>query len=121
MIKLPKLALKAGQKTPWPKDFRNNLYMLQNYTQMNYSPSQIRNIKIHEKPIACLSVHIKKAVIATAGDDCNFKIFNCQNYDELVSGSGHSVNFLYNIRIIYVVSISIRRVCTWQHVVVIIP
>jgi hypothetical protein len=92
ILKLPKITIRAGQKTPWPKDFRNNLYMLQNYSQMNYSPSLVRNIKIHDKPIACLSVHIKKAVIATAGDDCMFKIFNCQNYEELVSGAGHSVN-----------------------------
>ena len=91
IIKLPKIALRAGQKTPWPKDFRNNLYMLQNYSQMNFSPSQVRSLKIHDKPVACLSVHIKKAVIATAGDDCQFKIFNCQNYEELVSGSGHLV------------------------------
>lgn len=120
MIKLPKISVKAGQKTPWPKDYRNNLYMLQNYTQMNYSPSQVRSIKIHEKPIACLSVHIKKAVIATGGDDCNFKIFNCQNYDELVSGSGHSVSWLNYFRIMFVELIYIQKVFTWPRAVGII-
>ena len=49
ILKLPKITIRAGQKTPWPKDFRNNLYMLQNYSQMNYSPSLVRNIKIHDK------------------------------------------------------------------------
>jgi len=82
--------LKVGEKTPWPKDIRNNIYLLQNYSAMNSNPSVLKAIKAHEKPASCLSVHIKKHVVATGGDDANFKIYNMLTHEELASGIGHS-------------------------------
>jgi len=89
MLKLPKIPLKPGVKTPWPKDFRNNLYMLQNYNNINLSQNP-KNQKIHEKPVSCISVHVKKAIIATGSDDCSFKIINALNQEELLSGNSNS-------------------------------
>jgi WD40 repeat protein len=83
--------LKPGEKTPWPKDIRNNIFLLQNYSSMNMNPSSSKSIKAHDKPVSCISVHIKKHVVATGGDDCSFKIFNMTNYEELASCYGHSV------------------------------
>jgi WD40 repeat protein len=82
--------LRPGEKTPWPKDIRNNLYLMQNYSAINATPSISKSIKGHDKPIGCISVHIKKHVVATGGDDATFKIFNMLTYDELASGLGHN-------------------------------
>ena len=90
-FKLPELNNKQGQKTPWPKDIRNNIYLLQDYSTLNVGPTAVKVIKAHEKPAACMSVHIRKQIVATGGDDAVFKIFNMANYEELASGVGHSV------------------------------
>ncbi len=80
-----------GDKTPWPKDIRNNMYLLQNYSPMNVIPAVTKSVKAHEsKPASCLSVHIKKHVVATGGDDGIFKIYNMMNFEELASASAHS-------------------------------
>ncbi len=93
-IKLPELNNKQGQKTPWPKDIRNNIYLLQNYSAFNVNVNAqqaVKVIKAHDNPVACMSVHIRKQIVATAGDDAVFKIFNMQKHEELASGVGHSV------------------------------
>lgn len=82
--------LKPGDNTPWPIDIRNNLYLMQNYNPLNSIPNPIKEIKAYDKPIASLSVHIKKHVVATGGDDAKFKIFNMVNYEELAVGEGHT-------------------------------
>ena len=64
--------------------------MLQTYSQLNSIPNCIKEIKAHDKSVASLSVHIKKHVVATGGDDAKFKIFNMTNYEELASGEGHT-------------------------------
>ena len=89
-IKMPEKKLKPGELTPWPSDLRNNLYLLQTYSQLNSIPNCIKEIKAHDKSVASLSVHIKKHVVATGGDDAKFKIFNMTNYEELASGEGHT-------------------------------
>ncbi len=97
-FKLPELNNKQGQKTPWPKDIRNNIYLLQNYSNLNVATTPIKVIKAHDKPTACLSVHIRKQIVATGGDDAIFKIYNMGNYEELASGVGHSVKkYIYSI------------------------
>ena len=89
-IPLPPIS-KNGDKTPWPKDIRNNLFLMQNYNPLTFTPSAGKPMKIHNKPIGCMSVHFKKHVIATGGDDATFKIFNMVNNEELASSIGHTV------------------------------
>ena len=91
---MPKiLQIKTNMKTPWPKDIRNNLFLAQNYSSMNNTPSVSKTLRVHDKAISCVSVHIKKHVVATGSDDNSFKIFNMTNYEELAAGTGHSVKF----------------------------
>jgi hypothetical protein len=94
-IKMPLAPVKKTDKTPWPKDVRNNIYLLQSYSPMNSSPGIIKPIKAHDKPIGCMSVHMRKHVIATGGDDCSFKIFNMQTNEEMASAVAHSVSINY--------------------------
>ena len=91
--------LRAGEKTPWPKDIRNNIYLTQNYPAMNLTPSVAKIIKAHENPGSCVSVHIKKHAVATGGDDATFKIFNMVvTFDELASELGHN-EYIFGIDI----------------------
>lgn len=75
---------------------------------MNLAPSVARTIKAHDKPGACISVHVKKRVVATGGDDSMFRIFNMTNYEELASGVGHSVYYFYIIIQEYISGIDIH-------------
>lgn len=45
---------KNNDRTPWTKDVRNNLFLLQNYTPLNTEPSIAKPIKAHDKPISCI-------------------------------------------------------------------
>lgn len=79
-----------GEFLPWPNDVRNNLYLLREYNPTPNNPNLVKSIKSHEKATASLSVHIKKHVVATGGDDASYKLFNMTNYEELASGVGHT-------------------------------
>lgn len=100
-FKLPELNNKQGQKTPWPKDIRNNIYLLQNYSVLSVGSNPVKVIKAHEKPASCMSVHIRKQIVATGGDDAIFKIYNMANQEELASGVGHSVKKKIKIFLIF--------------------
>jgi WD40 repeat protein len=79
------------EKTPWPSDVRNNLYLLKNYNPMNINLNISKQIKAHEtKPASCMAVHFKMHVVATGGDDATFKIWDMKNNEELASEIGHS-------------------------------
>jgi hypothetical protein len=93
-IKMPLAPVKKSDKTPWPKDVRNNIYLLQSYSPMNSAPGIIKPMKAHDKPIGCMAVHMRKHVIATGSDDCSFKIFNMQNNEEMASAVAHSVHII---------------------------
>ena len=84
------LNLKKKELTPFPSNVRPNLFLAQNYTVLNSAtPNCIKEIKAHEKSVASLCIHPKKLLAATGGDDANFRIYNLNDYEELVSGIGH--------------------------------
>ena len=89
---LPYKKIRPGEKVPWPSDIRNNLYLLQNPPTFNNQPNQNgKTIKAYEKcAVSCMTVHIKKNVVATGGDDAIFKIYDMSKREELASGSYHS-------------------------------
>ena len=89
---LPYKQTRPGEKTPWPSDIRNNIFLLQQTATFNASPTQSgKQIKSYEKSsCSCMCVHIKKNVVATGGDDAVFKIYDMSKGDELASGSYHT-------------------------------
>ena len=89
---LPYKKIRPGEKVPWPSDIRNNIYLLQNPPTFNSQPSQSgKVIKAYEKcAVSCMTVHIKKNVVATGGDDAIFKIYDMSKGEELASGSYHN-------------------------------
>jgi hypothetical protein len=36
-----------------------------------------------------MALHAKKAIVATAGDDCTWKIWNLENSENIMTGEGH--------------------------------
>lgn len=91
IMALPYKATRPGEKTPWPSDIRNNIFLLQNNSTFSSSPTQTgKVIKAYEKSASCMTVHIKKNVVATGGDDAIFKIYDMSKYEELASGSFHT-------------------------------
>ena len=89
---LPYKKTRPGEKVPWPSDIRDNLFLLQNPPTFNSQPNQTgKTIKAYDKcPVSCMTVHIKKNVVATGGDDAIFKIYDMSKGEELASGSFHS-------------------------------
>jgi hypothetical protein len=84
--------VRPGDKTAWPKDIRNNIYLLHKYNSFNANPSVSgKSIKAYEKSASCMSLHIKKHVVATGGDNGVFKIFNMATCQELDGEIGHDV------------------------------
>ena len=81
---LPYKKIRPGEKVPWPSDIRNNIYLLQNPPTFNSQPSQSgKAIKAYEKcAVSCMTVHIKKNVVATGGDDAIFKIYDMSKGEE---------------------------------------
>jgi hypothetical protein len=92
IMALPYKPTRPGEKTPWPHDIRNNIFLLQNNSTFSSTPTQSgKVIKAYEQSSAsCMTVHIKKNVVATGGDDAIFKIYDMSKCDELASGSFHT-------------------------------
>jgi len=36
-----------------------------------------------------MALHAKKQIVATAGDDCTWKIWNLENEENIMTGEGH--------------------------------
>ena len=92
IMALPYKNTRPGEKTPWPADIRNNIFLLQNNAPFPATPTQSgKQIKAYEKSsCSCMTVHIKKNVVATGGDDAIFKIYDMSKGEELASGSYHT-------------------------------
>ena len=92
IMALPYKNTRPGEKTPWPADIRNNIFLLQNNAVFPATPTQSgKQIKAYEKSsCSCMTVHIKKNVVATGGDDAIFKIYDMSKGEELASGSYHT-------------------------------
>ena len=75
IVALPYKRTRPGEKVPWPHEIRNNIFLLQNPGSFSGAPNCVKNIKAYDSSSASsLTVHIKKNVVATGGDDAVFKI-----------------------------------------------
>lgn len=81
-----------GQNTPWPDDARPNHYLAKPppYEEsFNERLSQQKKLDAHSKGIGGMALHAKKPIVATASDDCTWKIWNLDNYENIMTGEGH--------------------------------
>ena len=78
-----------GQNTPWPEDARYNRYMSENYENFNERLQCQKKIDAHSKGIGGMALHAKKEIVATASDDCTWKIWNLDTQENIMTGQGH--------------------------------
>ena len=87
-----------GQNTPWPQDARPNPYLSQSFDPFNERMSNVKKVPdgfdqgVEAKGIGGMALHAKKQIVATAGDDCMWKIWNLENDSKemIMSGRGHT-------------------------------
>ena len=87
----PKQILKVkGKNTPYPEDdARPNPFLTQEYDDFNSKVANQKIVKAHEKAIGGMCLHLKKQIVATVSDDCQWKIWNMEDGENILSGEGH--------------------------------
>lgn len=82
-----------GKLTPWPeKNARPNPYLVKPpiYEEnFNDRMAPQKSIKAHTKGIGGMGLHVKKPIVATASDDCHWKIWNLETQEFIMEGEGH--------------------------------
>lgn len=78
-----------GANTPWPEDARPNPYLNQNFDNFSDRMQSFKKIDAHSKGIGGMALHAKKQIVATASDDCTWKIWNLENQENIMTGEGH--------------------------------
>ena len=68
-----------GQNTPWPDDARPNPFLQETFEVFNERVTAQKKIEAHSKGIGGMALHAKKQIVATASDDCTWKIWNLDN------------------------------------------
>jgi len=48
-----------------------------------------KKIDAHSRGIGGMGLHATKSIVATAGDDCYWKIWNLDNGENIMTGEGH--------------------------------
>ena len=78
-----------GQNTPWPEDARPNPMLTESYDTWNERSACGKKVDAHTKGIGGMALHAKKQIVATASDDCTWKIWNLDNNENIMTGEGH--------------------------------
>ena len=78
-----------GMNTPWPEDARPNPYLSETFDNFNDRMQGQKPIEAHSRGIGGMALHAKKQIVATAGDDCTWKIWNLDNQENIMTGEGH--------------------------------
>ena len=78
-----------GQNTPWPADARTNPYLSMTFDNFNERCQVVKKIDAHSKGIGGMALHSRKNIVATASDDCMWKVWNLENAENIMQGEGH--------------------------------
>ena len=78
-----------GKNTPYPEDARPNPFLAKTYDDFNTRAAFTKKIDAHIKGIGGFALHMRKQIIATASDDCTWKIWNMENGENIMTGEGH--------------------------------
>jgi len=79
----------VAKNTPYPEDARPNPWLTQQYEPMPARLSSQKTVEAHNKAIGGMSLHQRKQIVATASDDCTWKIWNMETAENIMIGEGH--------------------------------
>jgi WD40 repeat protein len=75
--------------TPYPEDARPNPFLAREYDPLPIRMSQHSKVDAHSRGIGGMALHMRKHIVATASDDCTWKIFNLDTAENIMTGEGH--------------------------------
>ncbi len=79
-----------GKNTPYPvDDARPNPWLSRTYEDANPRMSAVKKLDAHKKGIGGLGLHLRKNIVASASDDCSWKVWNLDNGENIMTGEGH--------------------------------
>lgn len=78
-----------GKNTPYPEDARPNPFLARTYEDVNPKLMFQKKVDAHSKGIGGFALHLRKQIVATASDDCTWKIWNLENGENIMTGEGH--------------------------------
>jgi WD40 repeat protein len=78
-----------GKNTPYPEDARPNPFLSKEYDNINQRAGVAKKIEASQQGIGGIALHMRKQIIASAGDDCSWKIWNMENGENIMTGEGH--------------------------------
>jgi sperm-associated antigen 16 protein len=79
----------SSKVTPYPEDARPNPFLSRDYEALNSRLVQNVRIEAHTRGIGGMALHMRKQIVATASDDCTWKIFNMETQENIMTGEGH--------------------------------
>lgn len=82
-------ALMKGQNTPFPEDARPNHYLARAYEDISQRPVFVKKIDVSNKGVGGVALHWRKNIVATAADDCMWKVWNMDTGENIMTGEGH--------------------------------
>lgn len=77
------------KNTPYPEDARPNPFLARTYEPLNQRLQAVKYIDAHTRAIGGASLHMRKQIVATASDDCTWKIWNVETGENIMTGEGH--------------------------------
>ena len=75
--------------TPFPDDARPNPFLSREYENLNSKLNNTSKIDAHTRGIGGMALHMRKQIIASASDDCLWKIWNMDTGENIMTGEGH--------------------------------
>jgi len=79
-----------GKNTPYPEeDARSNPWLARTFDDANPRMQPVKKIDAHKRGIGGFALHMRKNIVATASDDCSWKIWNLDNGENIMTGEGH--------------------------------
>ena len=79
-----------GKNTPYPvDDARPNPWLSRTYEDANPRMSAVKKLDAHKKGIGGMALHLRKNIVASASDDCSWKVWNLDNGENIMTGEGH--------------------------------
>ncbi len=80
---------RGTKATPFPEDARPNPFLSREYEPLPTRLNNASRIEAHARGIGGMALHMRKQIVASASDDCLWKIWNMETGENIMTGEGH--------------------------------